>query len=108
MGYRIQLRNSSFTIKKKHIPATIKAIKDLKDGGPYSWVSMGEFTNTNLLERHGNSKIKERVFGFFEAWRWPVETNDKGDIVGIEFEGEKLGDENIFFTAIAPYVENHS
>lgn len=31
-----------------------------------------------------------------------------GDIANVEFTGEKYGDEKIFFTALAPYVESGS
>ncbi len=44
----------------------------------------------------------------FDAWRWSIDTNYNGDISGINFIGEKLGDDNIFFQAIAPYVEEGS
>jgi len=44
-----------------------------------------------------------------EAWRWPVSIDPQsGDVVGIEFTGEKLGDEELLFKAIAPYVTEGS
>ena len=34
--------------------------------------------------------------------------NPKGEIVNLEFDGEKSGDEDILFRAIAPFVESGS
>src|SRR5690606_21320852 len=40
-----------------------------------------------------------------DAWRWVPEREATGDIVGLRFRGERLGDDRVLFEAIAPFVE---
>jgi hypothetical protein len=42
------------------------------------------------------------------AWRWYLEEDSKGNVVGIQFNGEKLGDDNILFEALGPFVQKGS
>ena len=42
------------------------------------------------------------------AWRWEPETDESGDIVGLSHTGEKLGDDDVLFAALAPFVETGS
>jgi hypothetical protein len=42
-------------------------------------------------------------------WRWQIYTDKASEnVTSISFEGEKLGDEQILFNALAPYVEPDS
>ena len=51
----------------------------------------------------------ENIKDAFEYWRWTVEIDEStNDIVDIYFNGEKLGDDYVFFQAIAPFVEADS
>jgi len=43
-----------------------------------------------------------------EECRWIVEEDNDGNIVSIEFTGDKLGEDEQIFNAIAPAVENDS
>ena len=43
-----------------------------------------------------------------KAWRWFVDCDDEDNIITTEFLGEKLGDEDILFEAIAPFVRDGS
>lgn len=40
------------------------------------------------------------------AWRWILEEDINGDSHDPSFAGEKLGDEDILFSAIAPFVDD--
>jgi hypothetical protein len=42
-----------------------------------------------------------------KAWRWEVICHEDG-VIGIEFTGEKLGEDKVLFDAIAPYVDVES
>ena len=83
------------------------------------------FTCTDAIERSLLEKIKsipnahawvnkkyvkiENIKDAFEYWRWTVEIDEStNDIVDIYFNGEKLGDDYVFFQAIAPFVEADS
>ena len=119
MGYCMTQRDSMFTIKKENKEAALEAIKELAkpekmegkaSGGRwscgsngkreeifYSWVTTSDFLNASCLE------------DAIRAWRWCLESdNDSGDVIGIYFEGEKLGNDEILFDAIAPFVEEGS
>jgi hypothetical protein len=112
MGYYMDQRESIFVIKKENFEAALQAIKDLAKkvqevggGGSYqhgevvsrcySWVATSEFLNASTVQAAIN------------AWRWSVELDDEsGNICDITFEGNKLGDDQYLFDAIAPYVED--
>lgn len=112
MGYCMNQGAVQFCIKaaKKH--AAWKATRPLleettKMGGysysgskttrHWSWVDMGDFQMSKTIE------------GVLEAWRWEPEVDEKtGDVIGLEFHGEKLGDDEVLWKAIAPFVESGS
>lgn len=97
MGYWMQQIEQAFTIKAENKKAALAAIKELANHEVqwYSWVETKEFVEAETLAKA------------FDAWRWQVEEEDE-DIVYIYFGGEKLGDDEILFKAIAPYVEDGS
>lgn len=120
MGYCMEMVEANFTIKSQHRVGALKAIKAMADvvdergsggggrwGEPqvkwYSWMNGIDFSTFRSLPEA------------MQAWRWPVEvtgdeaeTGDPGDIIGIDFVGEKLGDDAQLFQAIAPFVESGS
>lgn len=105
MGYCMDQKHSAFKIKKENFAAALEAIKGLAlqasqiGGGSsrgekgFSWVSTEEFTTAGTL--------KEAL----SAWRWETNESKEGDIDGIFFNGEKLGDDQTLFETLAPYVE---
>lgn len=102
MGYNIQNTRSKFVIKKENYGNVVKAIHGLagkesiedSSGKHFSWV------NNDFVDFSG-------IIELFAAWRWSVEENDFG-INCISFDGQKLGNDHLFFNTIAPYVENGS
>lgn len=106
MGYCMTQRGAEFRIKKENFAAALAAVKALADkpeqmgGGSstgerwYSWVDTNGFVNAKTLA------------DAIGAWRWEVDCSaETGDVFGITFCGEKLGDDMIFFEALAPFVE---
>ena len=89
MGYCMQQVDSMFTIKAENVEKALEAIKKLTAG--YAWVSPDVVNATTLCNA-------------MWAWRWEI-VMDNNDVIGISFNGEKLGDDEILFNAIAPYVE---
>ena len=92
MGYCMKQRNSNFYVVDEE--AALEAIKGLagkETMGPehFSWVDTREFLYADTFEEAMN------------AWRWETDSDWKY----ILFTGEKLGDDNLLFDAIAPYVE---
>lgn len=102
MGYCMQQVEESFHISADNVPKVVDAIRRLSGretirdatGAHYSWVRQDFARLTTIPE-------------LMRAWRWEVETED-GNIVAIEFCGEKLGDDHILFNAIAPFVKKGS
>ena len=104
MGYCMQQINDKFCIKVENQEGALKAIKDLAGGETikdasglhYSWVITEEFLKAKTLDKA------------IKAWNWYVYIDDVGDMRDIEFLGEKLGDDEILFSAIAPFVDEGS
>lgn len=64
--------------------------------GHFSWV------DTSTLEKARND------LEALEEWRWDAGVNAAGDIVSLDFTGEKLGDDLTMFKVIAPLVKQGS
>ena len=95
MGYCMQQRGQQFKIKAENKDNAFQAIRNIpqKDEHGYSWVD-------------NNYKNRESLEEALSDWRWQIEEDpNAGDICNIYFEGEKLGDDEILFDAIAPFVE---
>ena len=105
MGYCIDQLGARFRIERKNFGKALLAIKALagsetitdSGGRHFSWVNNEEYL--------GAKTLAEAI----DAWRWEAEVDgDEGDIIDIRFRGEKYGDDDAFFKAIAPFVEKGS
>lgn len=105
MGYCMSMEECDFRILKENFSKALKAVKGLagketiRDGSGrhFSWVDTAEFMNAGTLE------------AALTAWRWhPLIDTSYGHIIDLEWEGEKSGDDEILFDAIAPFVEKGS
>lgn len=110
MGYCIEMINSTFVIKKENFDKALEALKavfvpkrmtccDYINDVEYlhfSWVNTKTVLESNTLQE----ALKEIRYS-------PI-YNDNGDITDVEFTGENRGDEDTFFVALAPYVEENS
>jgi len=103
MGYGMNLMESTATILVANQSKALEAIKTLAGketisgygGSPhFSWVTTKEF----LKARHIEDALR--------AWRWDGYFDDDGNLLIVYFLGEKYGDDNILFEAIAPFVED--
>ena len=104
MGYGMRMRESSFRIKAGNkgraleLARTLLGLETVQDSsGPhFSWVDRRSMEEAASIEE------------MLREWRWEPELNDDGDVVGLGFEGEKLGDDVRLWEAIAPSVEDGS
>jgi len=112
MGYYIYLEDANFHIKKENFEPALQALKNLMakeselgHGGTYyngvhtrhfSWID-----STSVLKA-------ETLEAAMEECCWTVWLNKNGDIDGIEFINEKIGDDEYILQAIAPFVEKGS
>ena len=99
MGYHIRLRKSEFCIKKRNKEGALNALKKLgvKNGqNYYSWMNGCDPSQWDSLKEAMND------------WRYKVSLNKNGDIDKIEFIGEKMGQDDLLFQTIAPFVDTWS
>jgi hypothetical protein len=110
MGYCIEMTDSNFIIRKEKFTNALESLKgvfipenmtcyDYVNGKKYphfSWV----VTKTVM----DSISLKEAMIEI----RYTPIYNIDGVICNVEFTGEKYGVEEIFFNALAPYVESGS
>lgn len=94
MGYCISQVDSSFRIKEENLKPAYKAVKESMAGKAYHW-----------QEENWMKGLRDLV-AVLEDWRYDAEVDEEtGDIIDLQFTGEKLGDELELFKVIAPFVE---
>lgn len=102
MGYCMYLQDSRFTVRQHNRANLFLVLKRLsheaakRPRGGYSWV------DTRALADAGTDTEALKL------WRWEPSHNAAGDIVDLDFFGEKLGEDAVLFMAIAPFVERGS
>lgn len=114
MGYCIQQTDAHFFIPKEFHGLALRSVKALMTnsastlGNGGIWrpneepVRFFSWVNTDAVMK---AETLEEALG---AWRWESYTNDNGDIDGLYFQGEKSGQDEYLFLAIAPYVKDGS
>ena len=104
MSIKIFILASSVNLKNDQFDNVLVALQALQgrettgrsDYSHFMWLPCCDFNNVQSVEE------------MFKLWRWPVEFNEAGDIVSLDFVGEKSGDEDLLFATIAPYVRCRS
>lgn len=103
MGYCMSQSECNIVIKAEHLPAVLAAVKAMynpvEEGGPspkFSWVDREPIEKAETLAKA------------LEEWRWEPEFGLNGDLIGLVFTGEKLGDDPDLFCNLAPFVEHGS
>jgi hypothetical protein len=109
MGTSMYLYADRFRIKAEDKEKALEKIKELmKDPnasrGGYNYEEGRVFSWLHNSNPEKWSSLEEAL----TEWRFKPETNDNGDIVGLEFTGQKVGDEKQMFKRIAPYVQQGS
>jgi hypothetical protein len=97
MGYCMTQHRSDFFISVNKQSAALEAmIKLAKEKRNFCWVGYKDFIDCiNLAE-------------VLDAWRWRTKLDNSGNIVDISFEGEKIGDEELLWNTLAPYIKKGS
>lgn len=113
MGYCIRNIGGDFHIAASEKAAALAAAKRLMEDhsqprGGGSWGSGRETSHYSWMNNYpGNEKIHS-LEQMFEEWRYPLRTDAEGNVIGIRFDGEKIGQENLLFEVVAPYVRHNS
>ncbi|MBD3262525.1 MAG: hypothetical protein GF334_12805 [Candidatus Altiarchaeales archaeon] len=105
MGYCMHMVDSDFRMtaekareakkmfKEAYRKAPEKKKWDSPQDVPRSWVLFRNIINANTFS------------DLMREFRWEVEMDDDENVVGVSFGGEKLGDDDLFFQMMAPFVE---
>ena len=110
MGYYMDQTDSKFIIKKENFKKALNALKDAfipenmdcmdyvngENIPHFSWVNTQTVLNADTLEDALNEI------------RYQPKYDNNRNIINVEFTGQKYGSEEVFFTALAPYVEKDS
>lgn len=98
MGYVISLVDAEFFIEARDKPYALADIPGPTDdeGNVRPWMYNVNPNSWNYLT------------DAMEDWRHPIELDSDGNVVDIDFTGEKIGDEKEMFESIAEYVEDES
>ena len=112
MGYCMDQGATQFRIlaKNKHEAwkATRPLLKESPKMGGYSYTG-GQTTRHYSWVDAADFQVSKTIEGVLEAWRWEADVDEAtGDISYVHFRGEKLGDDEVLWRAIAPFVESGS
>lgn len=100
MGYYASNTHSDIVIKRENIPAALAAIKAMYDTDEdtpipkFSWVDRQTVLKAETLEQA------------LQEWRWDSTGDSNGDLCGVTFAGEKLGDDEDLWFNLAPFIEH--
>jgi len=100
MGYCINLIETTASFKIENSEKILRAIQNLKGtetiedsgGKHFSWVDNNFEKITDIVEMFGE-------------WRWRIEKDGENYKI-VSFTGEKAGDDDVLFKAIAPYMND--
>jgi hypothetical protein len=110
MGYHMHFRGARFLMKAEHKPAALEALQamwtpiamnELRPHGGGSSSRWYSWLNDTSLARGACDSFEQAM----DDWRFPVSTDEHGNITGLIFNGEKIGDEGRMWAIIARYVE---
>jgi hypothetical protein len=93
MGYGMSQDEAKFTIGKDKRSAALKKLKALVKTTKLMWVTAEDILKAKTLANA------------MEELRWPIEEDEDGNVVSIDFQGEKAGDEMKFFGVLAEFVD---
>lgn len=99
MGYCITVTDNQLKINKENFQNCVNAIISLHGQETYqdhfSWVDRNFYQLNSLKD-------------ILNAWRWEPLYDESGNIQQLEFTGEKLGDDELLFKTLAPFIEPDS
>ncbi|HVE13834.1 MAG TPA: hypothetical protein VNI01_10605 [Elusimicrobiota bacterium] len=92
MGYYIRQGASEFRIRAENLEAARRALLAFLAKGEIGW-------------QRGRAAPDMTAKEAFACARWDLGLDGAGNAVGIEFLGEKLGDDEAVLRAVAPWVD---
>jgi hypothetical protein len=113
MGIYIYQLQSEFQVPAEQCAGMLDVLKKAIEETPEELLFGGERRGDIIIrffafinhEKVLNAANLEKALRFC---RWAPEFDEEGNIIDIEFTGEKYGNEDILFNALAPFVKNGS
>lgn len=90
MGYQIELTDHDLVIEKKHFPEVMSALMGMNGKG------FGYFTTISE---------EDDIIDRFECARYEVYFNEDGDLVLVDFTGEKFADDDKIWRRLSGFVK---
>lgn len=111
MGVQLTVRYVDFFLAADRKADALAAVKGLLDHpelmGAADYVRgqrIPHFSWVDDRELREAESLREALL----AWGWRTRTDEAGNVVSLRFEGEKLGDEDVLFGALAPFTREGS
>jgi hypothetical protein len=105
MGYCITQTDSSFFIPKELFGPALQSILSImteETSGEVRQIRNFSWVNTDKV------LVAKTLPDALRAWRWSPTLDEDDNIIDLQFNGEKEGDDYTLFGAIAPYVKEES
>jgi hypothetical protein len=96
MGYKMNMKECKIMIKHENQNCALNALKEFTKDKQFAWVY------SDVIQKCTN--LEEAL----AEMRYQATFDEAGNIVDLEFTGEKLGDDTKLFNCIAPFVEDGS
>jgi hypothetical protein len=113
MGYCMSQRDGKFFIKAERKLAALIAAKSLAPVGAVQGGSTS-YSGGRVIHRafrwmaNYDLQTASSLEEMLKWWRWQPKTDSDGNIVKVQFDGEKAGDDMYLWTALAPFIEADS
>ena len=111
MGYCVDISIGGIDFPKDKVPAVLAAINALFSPENMKRASGGSWMGGKQTSRHFSWVSGPGPEGFttlvdaLEAWRYDAHEDPNGDVHLNYFRGEKWGDDEVLYEALAPFVE---
>lgn len=111
MGYHMSLMEDSFFIPHELFCYCMAALRDIAKRPEL--MSGSSWKAGDVVSKHFSwvdmTYVNRKTLGeMIKCWRWEAQYDDEGNINGIYFSGEKYGDDEQLFRALAPHVKSGS
>lgn len=103
MGYAIHQLPSKFLLPARSMAEALDAIKSL--AGRETCGGGGQM-HFMWLPESSSFTSKASLADALAVWRWQPDLSEDGSILSLDFTGENIGDEDMLFSALAPFVQS--
>lgn len=111
MGYCVGMELKNIVIPAEQRKQALDAINDLfnqpEKMGAVDWNGKNRTLHFAWIQQPPKGKFFS-LEKALEEWRYSSQENEDGSVTVLYFEGEKLGDDNVLWSALAPFMNDDS